>query len=65
MLMEKILSINNISHWYPDNQNITYNTIKEVSLDLYSGEILTITGPSGAGKTTLLNNSWIDDLISI
>lgn len=42
--------------------NVTYGTddtkveaIKDISINISSGEIISIVGPSGAGKTTLLN----------
>lgn len=32
----------------------TTNVLKDISLDVYQGEFLTLLGPSGCGKTTLL-----------
>ncbi len=31
------------------------HALREVSLDIYAGEFLSVAGPSGSGKTTLLN----------
>jgi iron(III) transport system ATP-binding protein len=36
---------------YPGNRN---PAVKDLSLDVYDGEILTLLGPSGCGKTTTL-----------
>ncbi|QBX99901.1 ABC transporter ATP-binding protein [Rhodophyticola sp. CCM32] len=49
------LSIENISMRFdlPDGGYI--QALKDVSLDLNSGELMSILGPSGCGKTTLLN----------
>ena len=35
--------------------------VRDVSLDVYAGQLLVITGRSGSGKTTLLNllGGWI------
>ena len=41
------------SHIYKSKQEV--DILKDVNLELYSSEIVAITGPSGAGKTTLLN----------
>ncbi|WP_197051352.1 ATP-binding cassette domain-containing protein [Caloranaerobacter azorensis] len=30
--------------------------IKDLSLDVYNGEIVVLVGPSGCGKSTLLSN---------
>jgi len=47
-----IYSIENISYTYPGTSRAV---IKNVSMTLREGEILSILGPNGAGKTTLLN----------
>jgi len=47
-----IYSIENISYTYPGTASAV---LKNVSMTLREGEILSILGPNGAGKTTLLN----------
>lgn len=47
-----IFQIENISFSYPGSAK---KVLKEASLQLKAGEILSILGPNGAGKTTLLN----------
>ncbi len=44
------IGLNNITFSYPDNP-----VLNNISLDLLSGNILGITGPSGVGKSTLVN----------
>jgi len=47
---QKIAQIENISKNFGEKQ-----ALNNVSLDIYSGEVLSILGPNGAGKTTLIN----------
>jgi len=47
-----IYSMENVSYTYPGTSRAV---IKNVSMTLKEGEILSILGPNGAGKTTLLN----------
>ncbi|MEH7351513.1 ABC transporter ATP-binding protein [Gottfriedia acidiceleris] len=47
--MKNIIEIEQVEKKFSEN-----NVISPLSLDIYSGEFLTILGPSGCGKTTLL-----------
>ena len=47
--MKKILSAKNISKTYKSEK-----VLNNIDFDIYSGEIVSIIGPSGAGKTTLI-----------
>jgi len=49
-MLEPIFRIQNVSKSFGDHQ-----VLKDVNLDIHSGEILGIIGASGAGKTTFLN----------
>ncbi len=44
-----MIKCNNITKWYGELQ-----VLKGIDLEINSGEIVSIVGPSGAGKTTLL-----------
>jgi len=49
--MQSIVSIENLSKTYASG----HHALKDVTLDIASGEILALLGPNGAGKTTLIS----------
>ncbi len=48
--MNALLEINNLKHAFVNESFV----LKDINLEIHSGEIITILGPSGCGKTTLL-----------
>ncbi len=53
-MKNKILCINNLNKiYYSLNNNVL--AVKDVSIDLYDKEIISIVGPSGCGKSTILS----------
>lgn len=53
---EKIVEIKEISYVYNDNSKYKTNAIRNISLDIYEGEILGIIGHTGSGKSTLIQH---------
>ena len=49
------LSIQNISRRFDLPNRVSVQALKNVSLELKQGDLLSVPGPSGCGKTTLLN----------
>lgn len=49
MKENKILKVNKLNKYFGD-----LHVLKDLSLDIYEGEFLTLLGPSGCGKTTVL-----------
>jgi energy-coupling factor transport system ATP-binding protein len=48
--MESIISVNDVTFFYPGEETAT---LKNVSLDVYKGEWLSVVGHNGSGKSTL------------
>ena len=51
----KGLSIENISMRFDLRNGKSIQALKDISLEIEEGQIITVLGPSGCGKTTLLN----------
>lgn len=50
-----MIKLTNISKTYNEKKSNQFTALKNVSLDIASGEFIAITGKSGAGKSTLLH----------
>jgi len=53
-MTKKIISIYSLSKEYTSNNNRVV-ILKDISFELYQGDIISIVGPSGSGKSTFLN----------
>ena len=61
--MQPLLELKNIKKNYYEKSKICKQALNDITLDLYSGEILGLLGVNGAGKTTL--SSIIASLIPL
>jgi putative ABC transport system ATP-binding protein len=50
---EPVISLQHVNHWFGTGDSRKH-ALKDITLDIYPGEIVICTGPSGSGKTTLL-----------
>lgn len=52
--MKTVCSVKNLSKTYVMGDNVI-RALRDVSIDLYEGEMVAIMGPSGSGKSTFMN----------
>jgi putative ABC transport system ATP-binding protein len=50
---EPIISLQHVNHYFGSGDSRKH-ALKDITLDIYPGQIIICTGPSGSGKTTLL-----------
>jgi len=50
---QPVISLRHVNHWFGSGDSRKH-ALKDISLDIYPGQIVICTGPSGSGKTTLL-----------
>lgn len=55
MVEKNILKIEKINKEYPLSNKETFETLKDICMDIKYGEFVSIIGPSGCGKSTLFN----------
>lgn len=54
MIQKPVIAIENLNHYYGKGV-LQKQTLFDIKLEIYSGEIVIMSGPSGSGKTTLLS----------
>lgn len=53
-MLEPVIAIEALSHYYGKGA-LKKQTLFDINLEIFAGEIVIMTGPSGSGKTTLLS----------
>lgn len=53
MLQEPVIAIRELNHYFGKG-SLKKQTLFDINLEIFAGEIVIMTGPSGSGKTTLL-----------
>ena len=51
--LQPLISLKHVNHWFGTGEERKH-ALKDISLDIYPGQLVICTGPSGSGKTTLL-----------
>ncbi|EEL06049.1 ABC transporter, ATP-binding protein [Bacillus cereus BDRD-ST196] len=63
--LKKILEVKQLNKKYAMDGNKTCHMLKNINLEIYEGEFISVMGPSGSGKSTLLYNiSGMDQMSS-
>jgi len=52
-MLKPLISLKHVNHWFVTGEERKH-ALKDISLDIYPGQLVICTGPSGSGKTTLL-----------
>lgn len=52
--IKPVISVRHLNHYFGEGE-LRKQTLFDINLDIYPGEITIMTGPSGSGKTTLLS----------
>jgi len=55
-MVKQVLRLKNTGKWYPPAKRTENNIqiLRDIHLEVHTGEIITVVGPSGCGKSTLL-----------
>ena len=51
-MVESLLSLESVSRIY--GTDVEVHALHQVSIDIFSGDFMSIVGPSGSGKSTML-----------
>ncbi|MBP8082826.1 MAG: ABC transporter ATP-binding protein [Spirochaetes bacterium] len=55
MSRKKVIEIKDLFKTYGNDEETAVRALKNVNIDIYSSEFVSIMGPSGSGKTTFMN----------